>query len=95
MPAYIIADVDVTDEEVYEEYKQLSGPALAQYGGKFLVRGGDPEPVEGGWTTKRIVVCEFPDAEAAKRFWDSPEYRKARAARAPVSTFRSVLVKGA
>jgi uncharacterized protein (DUF1330 family) len=95
MTAYIIADVDVTDEAVYEEYKTLSGPALAQYGGRFVVRGGNPAPVEGGWETKRIVVCEFPDREAAMRFWDSPEYRKARAVRGPVSVFRSVLVDGA
>lgn len=94
MTAYIIADVEVTDEAVYEEYKKLSGPALAQYGGTFVVRGGNPQPVEGDWETKRIVVCAFPDRESAMRFWDSPEYRKARAVRAPVSIFRSVLVEG-
>jgi len=95
MAVYLIADVDVTDEAVYEEYKKLSGPALAQYGGRFVVRGGNPEEVEGEWPTRRIVVCEFPDRETAHRFWDSPEYRKARAVRAPVSIFRSVLVDGA
>lgn len=95
MTAYIIADVDVTDEAAYEEYKKLSGPALAANGGRFVVRGGNPQTIEGDWTTSRIVVCEFADAEAARRFYDSPEYRKARAARAGKAVFRAVLVEGA
>lgn len=95
MTAYIIADVDVTDEAVYEEYKKLSGPALAANHGRFLVRGGNPQPVEGEWPTTRIVVLEFADAAAARRFWDSPEYRKAREVRAGAANFRSVLVEGA
>ena len=82
MPAYLIVDCEVTDPERYEAYKQLAPPAIAKYGGRYLVRGGEMTPLEGDWRPNRVVVLEFPDVETAKRFYASPEYaRRARETR--------------
>ena len=55
MPAYVVAEVEVTDPAVYEEYRKLVPATVARYGGKFLVRGGTVETKEGGWQPKRLV----------------------------------------
>ena len=68
MPAYIIAEVEVTNPTGYEAYRPLAGASVAQYGGKFVVRGGKAELIEGTKEPARIVVIEFPDTAAAKRW---------------------------
>lgn len=95
MPVYLVADIAVTDPETYEAYKLLSPGAVAAYGGRFVVRGGNPQPVEGDWPATRIVIVEFPDRETAHRFWDGPEYAHARKVREGAAIVRSVLVDGA
>lgn len=95
MPAFLVAEIDVADPARYETYKRLSDEALAKHGGRFLVRGGSPEGLEGGWSPRRIVVIEFADRAAVKRWFASPEYLAAREARAGIATFRSVVVDGA
>jgi uncharacterized protein (DUF1330 family) len=94
MPAYILVDCEVTDAVRYENYKKLAPPAIAKYGGRYLARGGAATPIEGDWRPGRIVVLEFPDVATAKRFYDSPEYRAARAERAGAATMNMVLVEG-
>lgn len=94
MPAYVVIDVTVTDPVRYESYKSQGGLATAKYGGRFLARGGASETLEGGWSPKRLVVVEFPDSAAAKRWYDSPEYGEARKARAGAAEFRAVVVDG-
>jgi uncharacterized protein (DUF1330 family) len=94
MPAYIIADIDVTDAPKYERYKALSPGAVAAAGGRFIARGGAVAPLEGGWSSSRLVIIEFPDLAAAKRFYDSPLYREARAAREGAARFRMIAVEG-
>lgn len=94
MVAYVIAEVDVTNPEKYEGYKALSPGAIAANGGKFIVRGGESLLLEGEPAPKRIVVIEFPDFDTAKRFYDSPEYRTARAARAGAAKFRAIAIQG-
>lgn len=94
MTAYVIADMDVTDPARYEEYRKLTPGAIAAHGGRFIVRGGEIAPLEGGWTPTRIVVIEFPTLAQAKAFWDSPEYREARAARAGAANARLIAVDG-
>ncbi|MCX7893001.1 MAG: DUF1330 domain-containing protein [Burkholderiales bacterium] len=94
MPAYIIADVDVTDPVRYEEYKKLAPPAIAKYGGRYLVRGGAHETLEGTWTPRRLVILEFPDLDRARAFYHSPEYAVARAARSGAATGNFVIVQG-
>jgi uncharacterized protein (DUF1330 family) len=94
MPAYILAEVEVTDPAGYESYRPLAGASVAQYGGKFVVRGGKAELIEGTKDPARIVVIEFPDTEAAKRWYNSPEYQQALKIRLANSTGRVILVEG-
>jgi uncharacterized protein (DUF1330 family) len=94
MTAYVIADVDVTDPARYDDYRKLTPGAIAAYGGRFIVRGGETVPLEGGWTPSRLVMIEFPTLEAARRFYDSPEYREAREARAGAARMRMIAVQG-
>lgn len=92
--AYVVCDITVTDPAAYEEYRKLSGPAAEAYGGRFLVRGGQTELLEGDWSPQRFVLLEFPDVETARRWYDSPEYRAARAARAGAATVSFLLAPG-
>lgn len=94
MTAYVVADIDVTDTTQYERYKALSPGAVAAAGGRFIARGGETVPLEGGWTPSRLVIIEFPDLAAARRFYDSPLYREARAAREGAARFRMVALEG-
>ena len=95
MPAYIIAQINVTDPSKYQEYVKGAGPANAKYGGKFLVRGGAKTALEGEIPFSRIVVTEFPTVEAAKKFYHSPEYQAARKHRLGAAEFNMVIVEGA
>lgn len=94
MPAYIIAEVEVTNPTGYEAYRPLAGASIAQYGGEFLVRGGKAELVEGTQEPARIVVIEFADTAAAKRWYNSPEYQQALKIRLANSKGRVLLVEG-
>ncbi|MCU0358868.1 MAG: DUF1330 domain-containing protein [Cyclobacteriaceae bacterium] len=94
MPAYVIVDVTVTDPVLYEQYKKLTPGSIAPYGGKFIVRGGATETLEGDWHPQRIVVLEFPDMENAKTWYNSDAYRAAREIRWNASTGRILLVEG-
>jgi uncharacterized protein (DUF1330 family) len=94
MPAYLLVDSTVTDPERYERYKQLAPLAIAKFGGRYLVRGGEATRLEGDWQPNRIVVLEFPDAQTARRFYESPEYSAARAERAGAANMNMVLVEG-
>jgi len=92
--AYLVADVDVTDPAGYERYKQLSAAAVDIYGGRFLVRGGDVEVLEGDAEPHRLVVIEFESADAVRRWYDSAEYAEARDVRQATSTGWFVIVEG-
>ncbi|MHA7599776.1 DUF1330 domain-containing protein [Alicycliphilus sp. T452] len=91
---YIIASVTVTDPAQYEEYKKWSSEAMRVHGAEVCVRGGKVEVLEGDWNPGRTVVLKFPSFEAARAFHDSPEYRKARAAREGAAVMRMVVVEG-
>jgi uncharacterized protein (DUF1330 family) len=92
--AYVIAEVEVTDPAAYEEYRKLVPPTIAQYGGRFLVRGGQVETKEGGWSPGRLVVLEFPSPEQARRWYHSPEYAPALAIRLRAAKARLVIAEG-
>jgi uncharacterized protein (DUF1330 family) len=94
MSAYIIVDVKINNPGEYEEYKKLTPASVANYQGSFIVRGGPTETLEGSWVPGRIVVLEFPDAERAKQWWNSPEYAAAKLIRQGASTTRMILVDG-
>ncbi len=91
---YIIAHVDVTDPQQYEEYKVLSSKAMQVHGAEPMVRGGKTEPLEGQWAPTRVVVLKFPSYEAAKSFHDSEEYRAARKSREHAARMNMIVVEG-
>ena len=95
MPAYIIAMVNIKDPQKYQEYAKRAGAANAKHGSRFLVRGGKKTTLEGDIPFERIVVSEFPDVEAAKKFYNSPEYQDARKHRLGAADFHMVIVEGA
>jgi uncharacterized protein (DUF1330 family) len=94
MAGYIVADVQITDPEAYEQYKAAVPATLAAYGGKFLVRGGRTEILEGDWEPNRIVVLEFESAEKAKAWWSSQEYAAPKQLRQSASLTKMILVEG-
>ena len=94
MAAYAILHIDVHDPDLYAEYVKLAPATIEQYGGRYLVRGGRYETLEGGWSPQRVVVVSFDTAEQAKRWWDSPEYGPARAMRHKASTSNLMIVEG-
>ena len=95
MPAYIVADVKVTNPEGYEPYRPLAAASVARFGGRFVVRGGKADLLEGAPAPERMVVIEFPNADAARRWYFSPEYQQALKIRQANSTGRVTLVEGA
>jgi uncharacterized protein (DUF1330 family) len=94
MTAYVIVEVDVTDPDAYEVYKPLAAAAVEAHGGRYIARGGATELLEGDLEPTRIVLLEFPDATAAHAWYHSPEYGKAKDARAGAATGRFVVVEG-
>jgi uncharacterized protein (DUF1330 family) len=94
MPAYIIVEIEVTDPVGYEEYKKQAAATVEQYGGKYIVRGGACETIEGDWKPKRVVVLQFDNMEGAKAWLNSPEYVEPRKQRHRTAKTRMILVKG-
>ena len=94
MAAYVIASIEVTDPDAYAEYRARVLPTIERHGGRFLVRGGDSEVLEGTWQPQRVVVLEFPDADAARRWHSSDEYRPLIELRQRASNGHLLLVQG-
>jgi uncharacterized protein (DUF1330 family) len=94
MPAYVVIETDINDPKQYERYKAASPHAVHSGGGQFLVRGGELAVLEGDWDPARLVILEFPDLEAVKRWYDSPEYAEARQLREGAADLRMVAVEG-
>lgn len=94
MTAYIIFTIEVTNPVEYEDYKKLAAPTVAQYGGKYVVRGGNTETLEGTWSPKRLVVLEFENVERAKAWINSAEYAPARALRNKYAKSEAIVVEG-
>jgi len=94
MPAYVIVDLEVTEPVEYEEYKKAAGATVEKYGGKYVVRGGSCETLEGDWNPKRIVILKFDDADSARAWLHSPEYAEPRKMRHRTAKTRMILVEG-
>jgi uncharacterized protein (DUF1330 family) len=94
MPAYVIVETDVTDPEQYEQYNTASPGAVAAGGGRFVVRGGELAVLEGDWQPSRLVVLEFEDLAAAKRWYESEVYQEAKKLREGAAHLRMVAVQG-
>ena len=93
-PAYVIAQLTIHDPETYDRYRAQTPAAIERYGGRFVVRGGDPEVLEGENRPGRVVVLEFPSREQAKRFYDSPEYQAILPLRLAAAEGSLLLVEG-
>ncbi len=94
MAAYIIVEVDTTDEALMAEYRKHTPGAVAKFGGKFIVRGGTCRTLEGEWTPSRIVVLEFPTFAQAEQFYDSDHYKPILAMRLKAGKSKAILVDG-
>jgi uncharacterized protein (DUF1330 family) len=95
MSAYVVVEVEILDAEKYERYKELVPASIARYGGRFIVRGGKVQNLEGTWSPQRFVVLEFPSSEKAVAWWNSEEYAAAKALRQASSQTQMILVEGA
>lgn len=94
MPAYILVSVTIHDPVLYEEYRKLTPATIAAYDGKFIVRGGQSELLEGSQLPGRTVVLEFPTYERAKEWWNAPEYAEAKAIRQKAADTTMIVIEG-
>ena len=94
MPAYFVVELEITNSTAMEPYRAAVPATIAQYGGRFLTRGGATELIEGAPEPKRIVILEFADTAAVKRWYHSPEYQKILPLRLANSTSRAFIVEG-
>ena len=94
MPAYVIADIEVHDPASYKEYAARVQATLDPFEGRFLVRGGPSETLEGDWQPQRVVVIQFPSADHARGWYKSPDYVKALAIRRGSATGSLILAHG-
>jgi uncharacterized protein (DUF1330 family) len=95
MPAYVIVGADVLDEEAALAYAAVARPSIHRHGGRYLVAGPTPEPVEGEWDSSRFLVIEFPDMDRIYTWYNSPEYRHAREIRRDAVRVRMLFTEGA
>ncbi|HEX3670771.1 MAG TPA: DUF1330 domain-containing protein [Candidatus Cybelea sp.] len=94
MPAYVIVNVDTKHPEEYEHYKEMAQKTVAQYGGRYIARGGRMQLLEGSWQPTRIVILEFPSYDKAHEWWNSTEYAPAKALRQRLSTTDLLVIDG-
>jgi len=94
MPAYIVVEVEIHNPAEYEDYKKLTPGSLKNYQGKFIVRGGKTETLEGDWSPQRFVMIQFPTLELAKAWWASEEYAQAKALRQRTASSKMIVVVG-
>ena len=94
MAGYLIAEIEVHDPALFEEYRKQVPATIAKYGGKYLVRGGATDAIEGGWAPARLVVLEFPSMEQARKWYHSAEYKPLLALRLKAAKSKAILVDG-
>jgi uncharacterized protein (DUF1330 family) len=94
MPAYVLVQIDIEDPVRYDECRRMAPPSIATYGGRYLVRGGACEILEGSWLPPRLVVLECASVERARAWWASPEYAPAKALRQSCARTEMLLIEG-
>ena len=94
MAAYVIADVEITDAERYKDYTAQTPASIARHGGRWVVRGGATQVLEGDWHPGRVVVIEFPNLDAALEWFNSADYQELAAIRREASTARILVAEG-
>ncbi|PKN85252.1 MAG: DUF1330 domain-containing protein [Chloroflexi bacterium HGW-Chloroflexi-8] len=94
MTAFVVVEIQIIDPENYEMVKKLTPPIVAQYGGKYLARGGETLTLEGQWNPKRLVIIEFDSMDQAKAWWNSNEYTPVKQMRQQFAITNMVLTEG-
>ncbi|HEY7160821.1 MAG TPA: DUF1330 domain-containing protein [Acidobacteriota bacterium] len=94
MPAYVVVDIEIKDQSLYDQYKQMAPSSIAAYGGKYLARGGACEILEGSWLPKRLVILEFESMARAKQWWESIEYSDAKGLRHKCANTTMIITEG-
>jgi len=95
MAAYVIVNIiEIKDPATYEEYRRVVSASIEQYGGKFIVRNGKFDVVEGDWHPNRIVILEFESMEQAKCWYNSEEYQDPKELRWKSAESQMVFVEG-
>ena len=94
MPAYVLVDIDIRDPEKYGDYVRVSHLSVEKYGGRFIVRGGAKERLEGDWEPHRLVILEFESVARAKEWWSSPEYAEPKRVRQATAVSNMIVVEG-
>jgi uncharacterized protein (DUF1330 family) len=94
MAAYVVAQDEVTDPQGFARYREMVPPIIEQFGGRFLVRGGKAEALEGDWEPSRLIIIEFDSVERAKAWWSSEEYAEAKALRQRTANTKLTVVEG-
>jgi uncharacterized protein (DUF1330 family) len=94
MPAFVIVDIHIHDPQAYDKYKQLTPDSIAAFGGRFVVRGGATEIIEGDWKPGRLVVLEFDNMETARKWWSSELYEAAKTIRQSAASTNMIFVEG-
>ncbi len=94
MKGYLIANLDIHDQPTFQRYREEVVPLIAKYGGRYIIRGGEVDTLEGHLGLKRLIVLEFPSVEAARAFYESPEYQPVKAVRLQSTTSDVALVVG-
>ncbi len=94
MPAYVIADIEITDPEGFAQYRERVPATIEKFGGRYLTRGGAVEVLEGAWSPNRCVIVEFPSMAQMKAWWNAPEYLPLRALRERTTNSNLIVVEG-
>ena len=94
MAAYVISELETRDPIAIETYRTIAAKSIAQYGGRYLVRGGAASIAEGGPPPNNIIVVEFPSMERLREWYASPEYAEALKVRRTALDRRLIFVEG-
>ena len=94
MSALLIVDITVHDTERYKEYVELVPSLIEKHDGKYLVRGGNVEVVEGNWQPERLIVLEFPSVASAQAFLEDPDYQPVAEIRHAAASTNLVIAEG-
>ena len=94
MTAYVISEVEPRDAALFARYRAMAPATIERYGGRYIVRGGEADVVEGGPPAKTIVIVAFPSMAQARAWYRSPEYAACRKVRAGALERRLIFVEG-
>jgi uncharacterized protein (DUF1330 family) len=94
MKGYVIVEIEILDQEKFQKYRQMAASSIEQFGGRYVVRGGKIQPLEGEWRPERLSIIEFDSIEKAKAWYDSPEYAPAKQIRQEASRVKLLIVEG-